>query len=164
MTLYFKRAIQDIRQNRFLNAVTIVTIALAILVVSAFILFFINTNNLMNAWKKGIKIMAYLHQETPQAEIPELKKKIQNMYGVRELRFISKEDGLKGLKNQLQRQSSLLDDLKQNPLPDAFEIRMIAASQSWERVEVLAKEIEKLKRVETVEYGQRWLERFTNIT
>jgi cell division transport system permease protein len=163
MTLYFKRAIQDIRQNRFLNAITIITIALAILIVSAFVLFFINTNDLMNAWKKGIKIMAYLHLETPQAEIPQLKKKIQNMYGVREVRFISKEEGLKALKEQLQRQSSLLDDLKQNPLPDTFEIRMIAASQSWEKVEVLAKEIEKLKRVETVEYGQQWLERFTNI-
>ncbi len=163
MTLYFKRAIQDIRQNRFLNAVTIITIALAILIVSAFALFFINTNDLMNAWKKGIRIMAYLKQETPQAEIPELKKKIQNMHGVDDVRFISKEDGLKGLKSQLKRQSSLLDNLKENPLPDTFEIRMIASSQSWGKVEMLAGEIEKLSRVEAVEYGQRWLERFTNI-
>jgi len=163
MTLYFKRAIQDIRQNRFLNAVTIITIALAILIVSAFALFFINTNDLMNAWKHGIRIMAYLKPETPQADIPDLKKKIQNMYGVNDVRFISKDEGLKGLKNQLKRQSSLLDNLKENPLPDTFEIRMIAASQSWERVEILAREIEKLSQVEAVEYGQRWLERFTNI-
>lgn len=163
MTFYFKRAVQDIRQNRFLNAVTIITIALAILIVSAFALFFINTYDLMNAWKKGIRIMAYLKQETPQAEIPELKKKIQNMYGVNDIRFISKEEGLKGLKNQLKRQSSLLDNLKENPLPDTFEIRMIASSQSWAKVEVLAREIEKLSRVEAVEYGQQWLERFTNI-
>ena len=163
MTLYFKRAIQDIRQNRFLNAVTIITIALAILIVSAFALFFINTNDLMNAWKKGIRIMAYLKQGTPQADIPELKKKIQNMYGVSDIRFMSKEEGLKRLKNQLKRQSSLLDNLKENPLPDTFEIRMIAPSQSWERVEMLAREIEKLSRVEAVEYGQQWLERFTNI-
>ena len=163
MTLYFKRAIQDIRQNRFLNAVTIITIALSILIVSAFALFFINTNDLMNTWKRGIRIMAYLKQDTPQTEIPELKKKIQNMYGVNAVRFISKEEGLKGLKTQLKRQSSLLDNLKENPLPDTFEIRMIAASQSWERVEMLASEIEKLSRVEAVEYGQRWLERFTNI-
>ena len=163
MTLYFKRAVQDIRQNRFLNAVTIITIALASLIVSAFALFFISTNDLMNAWKKGIRIMAYLKQETPEAEIPELKKKIQNMYGVNDVRFISKEEGLKGLKNQMKRQSSLLDNLRENPLPDTFEIRMIASSQSWGRVEMLAREIEKLSRVEAVEYGQRWLERFTNI-
>jgi cell division transport system permease protein len=163
MTLYFKRAIQDIRQNRFLNAVTIITIALAILIVSAFALFFINTNDLMNAWKRGIRIMAYLKPETPQADIPELKKKIQNMYGVSDIRFISKEEGLKELKNKLKRQSSLLDNLKENPLPDTFEILMIASSQSWGKVEMLAGEIEKLSRVEAVEYGQRWLERFTNI-
>jgi cell division transport system permease protein len=163
MTPSVKRAIQDIRQNRFLNAVTIITIALSILIVSAFALFFINTNDLMNAWKRGIRIMAYLKPETPQAEIPELKKKIQNMYGVSETRFISKEDALNGLKTHMKRQSSLLDNLRENPLPDTFEILMIASSQSWERVEMLAADIEKLSQVAEVEYGQRWLERFTNI-
>jgi cell division transport system permease protein len=163
MTPSVKRAIQDIRQNRFLNAVTIITIALSILIVSAFALFFINTNDLMNAWKRGIRIMAYLKPETPQAEIPELKKKIQNMYGVSEARFISKEDALNGLKTHMKRQSSLLDNLRENPLPDTFEILMIASSQSWERVEMLAADIEKLYQVAEVEYGQRWLERFTNI-
>jgi len=163
MTVFLKRALQDIRQNRFLNAVTIITIALSILIVSAFALFFINTNDLMNSWKKGIRIMAYLKPEIPQTEIPELKKKIQNMYGVSDARFISKEDALNGLKDQMKRQSSLLDNLRENPLPDTFEIRMIASSQSWERVETLATEIEKLSQVAEVEYGQRWLERFTNL-
>jgi len=161
--LFYKRAIQDIRKNRFLNAVTIVTIALSILIVSVFALFFINTNNLINHWKKGIRIMVYLKANTLEAKVPDIKKKFEEMYGVAEADFISKEDALKRLKSQIKRQISLLEDLKENPLPDAFEVRMIPSSQSWEKVETLSKKIKSFSYVDDVEYGKKWLGRFTNI-
>ncbi len=163
MSLFIKKAIHDIRQNRFLNAVTVITIALSVLIVSAFMLFLINTTEIMNSWKNGIRIMAYLKQGTPAADIPGLKKKILTMYGTQEVLFISKSEALNLLKDQMQRQASLIDNLKENPLPDAFEIRMIPASQNWEKVEALAADIESLPQVVEVEYGQQWLGRFTNI-
>lgn len=161
--LFIKKAVQDIRKNRFLNAVTVITIALSILIISAFALFLINTNELMNSWKKGIRIMAYLKDGTPMAEIPGIERKIRNMYGVKEVLFISKEDALKQLKDQMGKQESILENLKENPLPDSFEIRMIPASQSWEKVETLSNQIGSMKQVDDVEYGQKWLGRFTNV-
>jgi len=163
MSLYLKRAIQDIRHNRFLNVVTIITIALSILIVSSFALFFINTQDLMRAWKEGVRIMVYLLPSTPESEIPALQKRIAGIYGIDKVRFIPKADALKQLKTQMKRHSSLLEDLKENPLPDAFEVRLVATSRNWQRVEKLALEIENLPQIEEVEYGQRWLGRFTNI-
>lgn len=161
--LFYKRAIQDIRKNRFLNAVTIVTIALSILIVSVFALFFINTNDLINHWKKGIRIMVYLKANTVEAKVPDIKKKFEAMYGVAEAVFIPKEEALKRLKKQIKGQISLLEDLKENPLPDAFEVRMIPSSQSWKKVENLSDKIKSLPYVDDVEYGKKWLGRFTNI-
>ncbi|MBW2249390.1 MAG: ABC transporter permease, partial [Deltaproteobacteria bacterium] len=92
--LFYKRAIKDIRENRFLNAVTIITIALSILIVSVFALFFINTNDLINHWKKGIRIMVYLKANTSEARIPDIRKKFEEMYGVSEAVYISKEEAL----------------------------------------------------------------------
>ena len=163
MSFYLKRAVQDIQQNRFLNAVTIVTIALSILIVSAFALFFINTSNLMKTWREGVRILVYLEPGIPTAEIPGLQSKILAMYGVQEVRFISKDTALKLLREQMRRQSSLLDNLKENPLPDAFEVRMLDASLGWEKIENLAVQIEDLAQVAEVEYGRKWLGRFTNI-
>ena len=163
MSLYLKRAIDDIRQNRFLNLVTIVTIALSILIVSAFVLFFINTSDLMSAWKKGVRIMVYLNSNTPASEIPALQNKLAGMYGIEQVSYIPKEDALSLMKNQMKRQASLLDNLKENPLPDAFEIRMTAATQSWERLEKIALQIEKMPHVEEVEYGRRWIGRFNHV-
>ena len=67
MIFYTKRAIKDILENRFLNAVTIITIALSVLIVSSFGLFFLNGQDMFNAWKKGVRIMVYLEAGTSEA-------------------------------------------------------------------------------------------------
>ncbi|MGD9226634.1 MAG: permease-like cell division protein FtsX [Desulfobacterales bacterium] len=161
--LFFKRAIEDFRNNRLLNFVTLLTISLSILIVSAFILFFINTNEILNFWKKGLRVMAYLKADIPRSEMLDLRRQIQTLSGVESVKFISKEDALKHLKAQMKRQASLFDNLVKNPLPDAFEIRMSPAAHSWKKVEFLAAQIESIDAVEEIEYGQQWLGRFTQI-
>ena len=158
----YKRAIQDIRDHKFLNTVTVITIAISILIVSAFALFFVNANEIINSWKKGIKIMVYLKSDTPETTISELIQKIQLMEGIQNVRFISKNEAFQELKKQMRRQSSLFENLKENPLPDAFEIQLKGSFQNQEKVEMLATKIESLSQVDEVEYGQRWLEQFTN--
>lgn len=49
MRLYIRKALTDIFDNRFLNTVTILTIAVSILIVSSFSLFILNTNSLLES-------------------------------------------------------------------------------------------------------------------
>ena len=163
MITYYKRAIKDMLDHRFLNAVTIVTIAIAILIASSFALFFINANVIVNSWKRGIRIMVYLKPNSSEMKIGDIKSKIEGMSGVDKVRFISKKEALERLKSQMKRQSSLLDDLQDNPLPDAFEVRLTDDFQNKDKVETLAARLESLSPVGEVEYGQVWLGRFTNI-
>jgi cell division transport system permease protein len=163
MMIYYKRAVKDILEHRFLNVVTIVTISISILIASAFTLFFINANAIVNSWKKGIRIMIYLKSDTPDMKVMAIKREIQEMKGVKDVQFISKKEALQRLKDQMKRQSSLLDNLKENPLPDAFEIRLTESFQNQDKVEKLAVRLESFSQVEEVEYGQVWLGRFTNI-
>lgn len=161
--LYFRHALRDIGKNRFVNAVSVITIALSVIITCSFILFFINASDILTLWKKGVRIMAYLYQDVPAEKIPEIQKKISGMYSVEDVRFISKEEAFDVLKQQMKRQSSLLENLKENPLPNAFEIRMTASSQTWEKIENLASRIQSIPQIEEVEYGQRWLARFSYI-
>ena len=98
ITLFFKRAIDDIFKNRFLNIVTIITISLSILITSAFILFFINTSEIINSWKKGLRIMAYLKPGVSNPDLTELKSAIRSLDDVHQLRFIPKQEALSLLK------------------------------------------------------------------
>ncbi len=163
LSLHFKRALQDIRHNRLLNAVTITTIALSILIVSAAILFFVNTTDMLEAWRRGIRIMVYLEDGLDQTRHQAIATRLKGLYGVQEARFISKHAALERLRDQMPRQSAILDGLGQNPLPDAFEVQMIPTARTWEKAEDLARRLEGIDGVADVEYGQRWVERFITL-
>jgi len=160
---FFKRAIQDILNNRFLNTVTLITISLSVLIVSSFALFFNNTNELLDTWKKGIRALVYLNPDADDANRLDLKYNIQNLEGVSEARFISRKEALAQMKVQMGRQASLLEGLESNPLPDAFEVRLKPESQTIAEIERLSKAIEALPHIDKVEYGQQWIGKFTSI-
>ncbi|MFH2046217.1 MAG: permease-like cell division protein FtsX [Pseudomonadota bacterium] len=161
--LYFKHAFNDIVKSRFLHIVAIITLAFSVIITSSIILFFKNTTGIFNIWKKGVKVMVYLSPETADEAILEIQKKISGMYGVKNAIFIPKEEALNILKQQMKRQPSLLENLKGNPLPNAFEIHLIESSEVWEKIESLVAHLELIPQVEEVEYGQKWLARFAGI-
>ena len=107
--------------------------------------------------------MVYLKPNSSEIKLDDIKSKIEGMKGVKNVRFISKKEALERLKDQMKRQSSLLDDLQENPLPDAFEVQLTDDFQNQNKVETLAASLESLSQVDEVEYGQVWLGRFTNI-
>ena len=162
MSFYTQRAFKDILENRFLNLVTIITIALSVLIVSAFGLFFLNTQDMFNAWKEGVRIMVYLAPGTSEAQRLDTRYRLHTIAGIQSIRFISKEDALALMKERMQRQNSLLDNLRENPLPDAFEVTLVTESNSPEKIDFLAQRIEGLPSVAEVEYGQQWIDRFAN--
>ncbi len=163
MKLFFQKAIHDIRTNSFLNAVTMVTIGLSVLIVSAFTLFTVNAGDMMRDWEKGVQVMAYLAPDTQEDVRLEIKKDLLSIPGVANARFISSVEALNQLQVQMKRQASILNGLDKNPLPAAFEIRMATAARNLHQVEDLARRIEAVEGVAEVEYGQQWLGRFIDI-
>ena len=163
LTLFIKKALQDISDNRFLNAITVITIGLSILIISSFSLFFINTNALLNSWKQGIRVLVYLKSDASDAHRLDLRYQLQQLKNIQELTFISKENALERLKRQMQNQAALLENLKKNPLPDAFEIRIVDGSRELNQVADLAEKIKTFPQVADVEYGQHFIARFSHI-
>jgi cell division transport system permease protein len=157
LTLFFKRALQDILRHRLLNAVTIITIALSVLIVSAFGLLFINVEDVVRSWERGVRMMVYLKADTNEAMRKDIEGKLLQMPGVVEVGFTSKEAALETLKAQMVHQKSLLEGLRGNPLPDAFEIRLSSVSEKDRNLESMATLIEAIPGIEEVEYGRQWI-------
>jgi len=163
MFLLLKRAFADIFTNRFLNFFTIGTIALSILVVSTFILFFENAGRLVDSWNNEIRIMAYLNKDYNADMLPGLKSRIKEMKQTRKIVFISKQDALDQLKKDMGEKSDFLGSLKNNPLPDALEISIKRSVNRWDEIEAFAQSIKMLSLIEDVEYGKGWLGRFLGL-
>ena len=163
MRFFARRAVRDILENRLLNAVTVATIALSVLIVSAFGLLFVNVQDLFDAWKKGVRIMVYLEPGTPPTRRAEMEVELQSIPGIQAFRFISKAEAMALMKARMQRQAALLASLRENPLPDAYEVTLAATTHSPDQIEALARQIEGLAAIAEVEYGKPWIERFAQV-
>ena len=163
MKRFYQRAIKDILENRFLTAITVATIALSIMIASAFALFFINAGDILNLWQKGIRVMVYLKPGVSEAARLDTKHRLQSISGVKDVQYISKQEAMDRLKQQMEHHSALLDHLKENPLPDAFEVSLQPKARNSTELSFLAERIAGLASVDEVEYGQQWINRFANI-
>ena len=162
MIHFLKRALADIRSNKFLNLITIITIALSILVVSVFLLFFENAGRVIESWNQGGRAMIYLKKEFNADMLPQLKTKINSLGDIDEMVYISKAKALETLKNSMASQTTFLKTLKENPLPDALEIK-IRSYNNFQEVQTLAQNIKAIDIVDDIEYGQGWLGKFLKI-
>ena len=162
MNHFIKKAMADIRSNRFLNIITIITIALSILVVSVFLLFFENANRIIESWNQGGRAMIYLKPDFSLDMLPDLKSQLNSLGNIEQMVFISKDQALNKLKKEMADWTSFLKTLNDNPLPDALEIR-IKGYHSFDEIKNFAEQVKSIKIVEDVEYGQGWLGKFLKI-
>ena len=162
MTHFIKKALADIRSNRFLNFITIVTISLSILIVSVFLLFFENASRVIESWNQSGRVMIYLKKDFTMDMLPQLKARINSIGETEVMIYIPKSYAMEKLKKGMSSQSTFLNTLKDNPLPDALEIR-IKSSNSFEKIQEFAQNIKAIEIVDDVEYGQGWLGKFLKI-
>lgn len=158
-----KRALRDIKQNAFLNLVCVLTISLSVFIVSAFLLFFINATDFLDGWRQGVRIIVYLSDGTTEAQRGTLMAAIKQTGAAEDMTFLSKEAALEDLRGKIGEQSSLLEGLDKNPLPDSLEITLKASCCGPADIEKLAGRVKGLPNVENVEYAQKWLHRFNGI-
>ena len=159
----FKRAISDVKNNRFLHSITLITIMLSILIVGTFIVFATNAGELLNQWESGIKLLVYLEDDISSEERNRTKLEIADFEMVEKVDYISANKGLENLKKEMLRQKGILDNLKNNPLPDSFEVYLTKDKKNFEKIEALAGRIEKFQAVSEVEYGKEWIGKFARV-
>ncbi|UCD84245.1 MAG: ABC transporter permease [Deltaproteobacteria bacterium] len=160
--IYFlERVGQNIRQDAFINLVTISTIAITLLILSTFWLCFLNLNTFLQNWGEKIQITAYLNERTSPEQLEELKGKIREIPGIKEMSFISKDQALKLFREQLGGQDGLLEGLNSNPLPASWEIQLQQDYQNSEKAAEIVGKLKGFKEIEDLQYGQRWVERFS---
>lgn len=163
MLMFLKRALLDLKNNPLLHTVTVIVIALSVLIVSTFMLFSFNMAKMITVWESGVRLIVYIKPGIPMAEIETLMDDISHMSGVKNVRFISKQEALAKLAKKMNKQLSLIENLDKNPLPDALEVWINPAMKQWKEIERLAIHIESSHLVDDVEYGKNWLKKFTGI-
>jgi len=101
---FFFRALTNIRQNAFVNVVTIGTITLALLIVSLFLLVFVNLENAANNWSERVQVTVYFDHELSQQEQAAFRGRISAIPGTARVAYVSRDEALKRFKGRLRGQ------------------------------------------------------------
>ncbi|ACL06313.1 protein of unknown function DUF214 [Desulfatibacillum aliphaticivorans] len=160
---YFKQALDDIRGAKVLHGLAISTITLIFLLTGVFALVFINVSQLMTAQQDNVRMMVYLKSGLTAPELGPIQQAIEKTNRVKSAEFVSKDQALERLRTSMDNQAGLLDDLSDNPLPDAFEVVASPGEGGWQGVKMTAATIKKIAGVDEVNFGQAWLEKFSMV-
>ncbi|HHV61478.1 MAG TPA: ABC transporter permease [Firmicutes bacterium] len=150
---FWSEALRNIRRN--VNLISLGTIAASLFILGAFFLIILNLNHLTDNLTSRIEIRVFLKDGVTARDREALKTRIWALGGIKTIDFISKEEGLKRLKEQLGDDEGILTAMDFNPLPDAFSIKVAKP----ESVKALASRIARLPGVESVNYGHGLVER-----
>ncbi|MFQ5329295.1 MAG: permease-like cell division protein FtsX [Thermodesulfobacteriota bacterium] len=162
--LYLLReALRNIRSNLLTTLFTVVTIGLSLAIFTVFIVVLTNLNGIIQTWGGKIQVVAYLKGDVGPTDIDKMEKRVGKMTGVESVRYISKKGALDLLKEDLKGYKGILDDLTTNPLPPSFEIKLKPSFRNRDGITEVVATLSGIRGIDDIQYGQRWVERFTAI-
>lgn len=160
MGFYFREALLSFRRSTLMSMATILSITTILIIVGVFLLISINSSLFLKNIESQLEIIVYLEDNISQAEINNLKSNIASIDGIKEVKFVSKEEAYQRLLKDLGEQKDILSAIEKNPLPASLEIQV----KDPKVIEQIANRIAEFKKVEEVEYGREIAEKLLNFT
>lgn len=158
---FFRQAWQNLKQNSWMNVITLGTITLSLLVFGLFLVIFFNVKVLLEEWRSRIRVTVYLTDSLSADQTARFREKIRGFEEVQEVGYRSKDEALKTLEERLQGRKGLLKGLPRNPLPASLEIKLKPDYQNSVGVQRLLEKLRGDPQVEDLQYGVEWVERFS---
>jgi cell division transport system permease protein len=159
---FLSRAITNIRQNVFVNVVTIGTITLALLIVSLFLLVFVNLESVAENWSERVQVTVYFDKELTSHEQSTFREKISALAGVSSISYVTRDEALKRFKSRLRGQETLLEGVRPEILPTSFEIALKRSYRETVSVENFVTALKRIPGITEVQYGEEWVRRFNS--
>ena len=100
--------------------ISIFIIAVSLAIITIFSTFFVNIDSYLTRMRKTPVVSVYLKEGATNRDIELLKNKLSLFKNVKDLKFISKKQGLKILYSRFAYLNGIDKEIKENPVPDAF--------------------------------------------
>ena len=129
---------------------SIISILSVLLILSTVLIIVLSVNKVVGDTKEKInEVKVFLLDGVDDAGIKELEGKIKDIDGVKNVKFISKDEGLESMFEQWENKSYLLEEYKEdNPLPNAFKVNV----KDIEKINDVAANIKLIPGVEDVRF------------
>ncbi|MFZ6016011.1 MAG: cell division protein FtsX [Nitrospirota bacterium] len=153
----FRLAFQSVLREKWINLLSTLTIATGLLIITFAVFSVYNIDAATKKLPEKFSIMLYLDDNLPDQELENVINTLRKDSAVETVRYISRDDALKELKGTLKDANYVLEGLGENPLPDSIELKLKKEAVGPETAKRLATDAKKIKGVNEVEYGEKFL-------
>jgi cell division transport system permease protein len=157
MTYSIKLAFQSLWHEKWINILSMLTIAMGLLVLTLVVASIYNVNLFARKLPEKFFIVAYLKDGLTEAQTQNIMSALEGQGSVERAKYISKSEALKELKTSLKDADYVLEGLDENPLPASIEIRMKKEAVGPESAKSFADSLRKMEGVDDVQYGEKFL-------
>ena len=123
---FFVDALKSLKRNYTLSIAAMITVLITFFIFGTFILIGLNFNKAMEDVASKLEIKVYLDNDIKLIDQREIELKLNELDGVKEVIYESKEEAFINLKDMLKDNQGLLEgyDLEDNPLPSSFIVKL----------------------------------------
>jgi len=151
----FIEGIRGIKRAKLASIITISSVAFAHLLIGLFLLFSVNINQIIGDVRSKIELEVFLEADLTVKSGKKIEKKITEIEGVSNVKYISKVDAAKRFQEDFGR--NIYEVLDFNPLPPSCTVKVKKGYRNYSFIKKLSTEISKIDGVDEVKYQKEIL-------
>jgi len=151
-----KEGISGFKRARLSMVISIFTITISLILLGLFTIVFRNTNQIVESFRDRVEMEAFLEEPVTEATSPIIEKKILGIPGIKEVKYVSKEQAAKIFKEQYGEDIHNILDF--NPLPPSFKVYLEQEYKNSDSAKVIYGKLKQIGGVDDVIYRKTLLE------
>jgi len=158
---HFRQGVKNLNRNGWMTFASVSAVAITLLILGFCLILALNVNHIAVNVEKQVEIRVFMDVLADKKMVSEVESQLREIPQIDTITFVSKEQGLKQLKNSFGEQAKLFEGLeKENPLNDSFVVKPKLPQDTA----AIAKKIKQFDHVEDVQYGEGTVERLFAVT
>lgn len=156
-----REGFRTITRNNSLFLLSLLVTSISLFLVSLFALVTVNLYYFLNILDEKIEIIVFLDEN---ADFESLKSNILKINGVKDVIFISSDQALKNLQEELKETEEVLRVFEDNPLPASLRIKLEAKFRTANGLSEISSKIMLLRGTKETIYGGELVDQLKKIT
>lgn len=155
MPYIIKSAFQSLYREKWINLLSMLSIASSFLILLITFLLVFNFHLATNRLPELFSLVIYLKDNVSKDETEKIISQLKQRNEVSGARYLSKADALIEFKKTVKGAGAILEGLDENPLSSYIEIKLKKDFVSRPSVEVISEDIKKIQGVDEVYFGEK---------
>ena len=146
---FLVEALRSIRRSGLMSIVAIGIVTVSLTVFGMFLLFMSNLGNMVSYMGSRLDIVAYVERDLNADSAQVLQVAISQINGVEKVEYVPKDDAWKNFREEFGAKLDLKEVIAENPLPNAFSIKV----RTPDLLPQVAENVAKFPEVNEVRYS-----------